>query len=256
MIIIEFFGPPCSGKTFCADFLIKKNKNFISSNLLIPRYSSNFVKLNTLDKASLKYFQLIKFIKKIKKPNKIKIKIKIKKLKKNDYILSPSIKNKYSNLMVKHYRKVCKKLYKLFRKQNYKFDKFYLSNLNKIKDKKIKLNYQNWYEESMAKYYIAKNLKGENKIIVFDEGLLQRLFHVSNQANGFKKKVNYFLEHINGPDYAIYLNGTSKSLFDRSLIRAASNRNVFVYNDFDQIKKYKNFFKYLFKKINHKKSLV
>ena len=67
MTILEFFGPPCSGKSLNANFLIKKNKNFVSSNELIFNYSYKFIKLNTLEIASLKYVQIIKFLKKIRK---------------------------------------------------------------------------------------------------------------------------------------------------------------------------------------------
>ncbi len=73
MIIIEFFGPPCCGKTFYANYLVKSNKRIIiSSNTLILDYSHKFLKLNLLEKISLKYMRLIKFLKKIKSIKKKK----------------------------------------------------------------------------------------------------------------------------------------------------------------------------------------
>ena len=241
MIIIEFFGPPCSGKTTGANYLLKKNKNFISSNILISKYSKNFIKLTTLDKVSLKYMQLIKFLKKIN----TRTKSQSKNSRKNNLTSSSTKENKYSNLMLKHYRKICKDLYKLYSKKNYELNKYYLNNLSKIRDKKLKLNYQNWFEETTAQYYIAKNLKDKKKVVIFDEGLLQRSYFICYQKNNFRNKVNYYLQYIDGPDYAIHVDNNVKTLYDRSKIRKDQKKNVFVYKDLNQIKKYKVYFRYL-----------
>ena len=66
MKIIEFFGPPCSGKTFCTNLLTKKSRNFISSNSLIFNYTDEIIKLNIFDTAALKYMSLVKYLKQLK----------------------------------------------------------------------------------------------------------------------------------------------------------------------------------------------
>ena len=246
MIIIEFFGPPCSGKTSGENYLLKKNKNFISSNILIPKYSKNFIKLTTLDKASLKYMQLVKFLKKINTSSKAQPMIS----RKNNLTSSLPKGNRYSNFILKNYRKICKDLYKLYSKKNYELNKFYLNNLNKIRDKKLKSNYQNWFEETSAKYYIAKNLKDKKKVVIFDEGLLQRSYFICYQKNNFRNKLNYYLQHVDKPDYAIYLDMDTKSLLKRSNFRKSQEKNMFVYKNLKDIKRYKVFFKYILKKLN------
>ena len=246
MIIVEFFGPPCSGKTSCENYLLKKNKNFISSNILIPKYSKNFIKLTTLGKASLKYMQFVKFLKKINTSSKAQIMIS----RKNNKITSSSLKgNKYSNFMLKNYRKICKDLYKLYSKKNCELNKFYLKNLNKISDKKLKLNYQNWFEETTAKYYIAKNLKDKKKVVIFDEGLLQRSYFICYQKNNFRSKLNYYLQLVDKPDYAVHVDENVKTLHNRSKTRKYQKKNIFVYKNLNQIKKYKVYFKYLQSKL-------
>ena len=246
MVIIEFFGPPCSGKTSNAKFLLKRNKNFISSTILIPKYSKYFINLSALDKVSLKYLQLIKFLKKINPPTKDQLKT----LKKNKIILSNIKKNKYTNLMIDQYRKICKRLYKLYCKKNKRLNKFYLKKLDKIKDKKLKLNYQNWFEENMARYHIANNLKDKKRIVIFDEGLLQRSFFMCYQKNSFQNSTNIFLKYVERPDYAIYLDDKLKTLYRRSKLRQNLKKNSFVYKDLNQIKKYKVYFKYLQIRLN------
>ena len=50
MKIIEICGPPCSGKTYIHDFLIKKfERKFISSNLLICEKAHLYLNLNFID---------------------------------------------------------------------------------------------------------------------------------------------------------------------------------------------------------------
>ena len=59
--------------------------------------------------------------------------------------------------MIKRYRGICRRLYNLYSEENLKFIKFFLRNLKKIKDKKIRENYEIWFEEIAAKYFIAQN---------------------------------------------------------------------------------------------------
>tara|TARA_B100001248_G_C27353214_1_gene442443 strand:- start:11 stop:754 length:744 start_codon:yes stop_codon:yes gene_type:complete len=247
MKIIEFFGPPCSGKTSKANLLTKKKSNFISSNNLIFNHTNEILKLNIFDKTALKYMSLVKYI----KQSKI---LKNKKFKKNFYEKKKikdnlTFKSTYTNLMIKRYRGICRRLYNLYSKENLKFIKFFLRNLKKIKDKKIRENYEIWFEEIAAKYFIAQNLK-INKTVVFDEGFIQRSFFLYHSTNNYRNKVNEYLSLIDCPDYAIYLDANAKSLLKRSNLRKSQEENTFVYKDLKDIKKYKVFFKYIFRQIN------
>ena len=76
MKIIEFFGPPCSGKTSKANLLTKKKIIYFSNNLIF-NHTSEILKLNIFDKTALKYMSLVKYIKqsKILKNKKFKKKL-------------------------------------------------------------------------------------------------------------------------------------------------------------------------------------
>ena len=247
MKIIEFFGPPCSGKTSYTNLLTKKNSNFISSNSLIFNHTDEILKLNIFDTAALKYMSLVKYLKQFKI-------LKNKKLKKNineekKLKISLISKNPYTNLMINRYRKICKRLCNLYSKKNSKFVNFYFNNIKKIKDKKIRENYKIWFEEIAAKYFIAQNLK-VNKTVVFDEGFIQRSFFVYHLTNNYCNKIDKYFSLMNYPDYAIYLDMDTKSLFKRSNFRKGQEKNIFVYKNLKDIKKYKVFFKYVLKKLN------
>ena len=55
---------------------------------------------------------------------------------------------------------------------------------------------------------------------------------------------------MNYPDYAIYLDVDTKSLLKRSNFRKGQEKNMFVYKNLKDIKRYKVFFKYVLKKLN------
>ena len=81
MKIIEFFGPPCSGKTFIKNLILKNEKNFINSDYLIYDYANSYIELSNLEKLTLKYYKYLKFF----KTNKKSVKIIKKKNKKNKF---------------------------------------------------------------------------------------------------------------------------------------------------------------------------
>tara|TARA_Y100000590_G_C15447794_1_gene911483 strand:- start:12 stop:755 length:744 start_codon:yes stop_codon:yes gene_type:complete len=247
MKIIEFFGPPCSGKTLKANLLIKNNSNFISSNSLIFNYSDEILKLNVFDTTVLKYISVIKYLKQFKslKNNRRKQVLNVKE-KINSRLVS---RNKYTNLMINRYRAICKRLYDLYSKKNSNFIKFYLTNLKKIKDKNMRINFKIWFEETAAKYFIAQKLD-KNKIVVFDEGFIQRSLFIFYQKSNYRSKVDKYFALMDCPDYAIYLDADTKRLFNRSNIRKSQEKNIFVYKNLKHIEKHKAFFKYVLKKLN------
>ena len=73
------------------------------------------------------------------------------------------------------------------------------------------------------------------------------LYH---STNNYRNKVKKYLSVIDCPDYAIYLDTNAKNLLKRSNLRKSQEKNIFVYKDLKDIKKYKVFFKYIFKQIN------
>ena len=133
MKIIEFFGPPCSGKTSYTNLLTKKSSNFISSNSLIFNYTDEIIKLNIFDTTVLKYMSLVKYLKQLKHLKNKKFKKKTDERKKP--VTNLISKNTYTNLMINRYRKICKRLCFLFKKENVKFVNFYTDNIKKLKIK-------------------------------------------------------------------------------------------------------------------------
>jgi len=250
MIIIEFFGPPCCGKTFYANYLVKRNRKIIiSSNTLILDYSHKFLKLSLLEKISLKYMRLIKFLKKIKSMEK-KNTITFQNNNSVDSSFSNNIfTNIFTNIFFASYKNVCKKIFVLYKKKNLKFIKFYLDQLKLINDKDKRKIYKHWMEENAAKYFIAKSIK-EKFIIIFDEGFIQRSSFLINKSTFPKNKINKYLRLMNKPDYVVYVDRNSNILMKRSKYRQLGKKNDFQYNHTNQIKKYQLFFKNVFKNVN------
>lgn len=221
-MIIEFFGPPCSGKTFCSRILEKNLDNLLPSYEIIPKYANKILKLSPFEKISLKYFLLIKKKKTKYSLRKVeKIKSKQKKLIKNYFYIS--------------YKKICKKLFLMFKKSNPKFVNLYINEI-KLSPKNQKI-YYDWFIEHSAKYYLANKFL-ENKVIVFDEGFLQRIFSLLKLRENYDKKKLEFLKVINLPNYVIYLNNKPNKLYIRSKKRSQRNKNAFNYNSLAEVKSY------------------
>ena len=240
MTIIEFFGPPCTGKTYLADFLNKTNDSIILSDKLIYTYSDKFLKLSLSEKLSLNYF---KFIKNLKKKN-VKSKnysIQKKNLKKMTY-------NNYTKFMVKNYRNICKKLFNLYKKKNFQFIQLYLKQIDKIEDKEKRKIFKIWLEETTAKYFIAKKIK-EKKIVLFDEGFAQRASFLLHLRNNYKPKLKNLISLSEKPDYFVFVDNKASELLKRSKKRAKNFNRVFEYKNTDQVRKYKLFFKDYFNNI-------
>ena len=61
MNVIEFCGPPCSGKSYFTKFLILKSKrNNLNSNEIISKYSRFYLNLSIIDKLALSYIKKVK----------------------------------------------------------------------------------------------------------------------------------------------------------------------------------------------------
>ena len=150
--------------------------------------------------------------------------------------------------MINRYRKICKRLCFLYTKENLKFVNFYTDNIKKIKNKTTRKNYQIWFEEVAAKYFVAQKLK-INKTVVFDEGFIQRSFFIHHLTNNYHNKIDRYFSLMPYPDYAIYMDVDTNNLYKRSNFRKVQEKNVFEYKDLKDIKKYKVFFKYVLKNL-------
>ncbi len=242
MKIIEFFGPPCCGKTYVCNYLKKKNKSIILSNYLIHEYAKNFIKLSYIEKISLKYMLFVKNFKKFSVKKTKNLNSNLRKLKIN----KKNFNNKYSIYLFNKYLLVSKKIFFLYKRKNPLLVNFVSREINQIKDKDKKLIFKRWFIELFAQFYIAKKLKS-NKIILFDEGFLQRSLFLVNKNKINKIKLLKYLNLIDRADYYIYLDKKSDILSKRSISRQKSEKNVFIYRDKKQINKYKTIFKNILK---------
>ena len=241
MKIIEICGPPCSGKTYVHDFLIKKfEKKFISSNLLIFENAHLYLNLNFIERIALLYF---KYIKKNKfKENKIQRNYKKNLSKNRKQILNYFKFNLLSNYFLKKYQNVCSKFYDLYTIKNPTFAKLINNLLLKIKNKDLRNKNKIWIEECIFKYFIAKNINKKNTV-VFDEGFAQRSSFLLYTGKNYKKDLKNYIVHKIKPDYLIFVDDKIFKLSKRSKFRKSLKLNSFIYKNEKEISIYKNFFK-------------
>ena len=247
MKIIEFCGPPCSGKTFIKNLILKNEKNFINSDYLIYDYANSYIELSNLEKLTLKYYKYLKFFKTNKKSVNI-IKKKTKKINSNTF--KKLKKNKLSFLFLKTYKNLCKKIFHL--QINEKPEFFNLINylLKKIKDKSKRNKIKEWYYETSAKYYIAKRIKS-NKTVVFDEGFAQRSIFFLNFKNNYKYNLEKYISLSIKPNYLVFIDNKENLILKRSNNRLNKNLTSFTYKNLNEVKKYKSFFRNYLKIINN-----
>ena len=188
MLIIEFLGPPGSGKTYFKKKLISKYFKFFkvfdyrSINLQEDK-KNFFIKI---------YFYLIKniFIKKIKEI------FGLKNFKIN--FLSYFFKqyNQNTNKLINHRKNLDKyrKIRNLINQSNFT-----------ISEKKLFLK---WAKEEIAGSNFAKNSKVKDAILIESEGLIQRLFIYCFKKKNKKKIIKSYLNTIFLPDILIIFKKT------------------------------------------------
>ncbi len=203
MLIIEFLGPPGSGKTYFKKKLISKYFRFFkvfdyrSINLYEDK-KNFFIKI---------YFYLIKntFVNKIKKIFGL-----------NNYKIN------FLSYFFKEYNKNTNKL--INHKKNYDKYKKIKNLINKsnftISEKKL---FYKWAKEEIAGSNFAKNSRMKNAILIESEGLIQRLFIYCFKKKNKKKIIKSYLNTIFLPKILIifkkvYVNKKNKIKIDQKEI--------------------------------------
>jgi hypothetical protein len=215
---IEFFGLPCSGKTYIARNLVNE---IINDNKVVYNYSSaffNFIfyekNISLVDYISLKYFSYFKS-KNISSFSKIK---KNKSIKKNKFVF----KNPLSSYLYNTYMNLCKKYSD---KNNTKIKKMIFQQIEKnSKDiNNAKRNAKLWFIEFFAYQYIAEKYADKIDFLVDDESFYQKIFIFSNLRNNekFLKKYIYSLDKT---VLLIIVQSTKKKILIRSKKREGSKK--------------------------------
>ena len=199
MIIIEFFGPSGSGKSYFKKRLVKNFElrildyksiyNLISDRSIIVKLFYTFIKLPHLQKIKNNFF-----INKIKK-----IFFGLVNTKKIDHKKNTHVKNK------------------LNKKINF-VNKLILNSEFSDNEKKI---FENWAnEEIRANHYAIKKIK-KPKILVDSEGLIQRLFIYCYKKKEKKKIIKKYLDLIEIPKIIIFF--TKKIVNKKNRIKIEKN---------------------------------
>ncbi len=182
MIIIEFFGPSGSGKSYFKKRLIK---NF---SFKILDYKSVYNLISDRSLFSKLFYSFIK----LPYVQKIKNNFIVVKIKKNFYGLT-QIKKIENNRSIRKIPKLYKKI-ELIKKLILK-SKFKNNN---------KKNFENWANEEVHVNHYAKNKIKKQKILIDSEGLIQRLFIYCYKQKNKNKIIREYLDLIEIPQIMIF----------------------------------------------------
>ena len=103
-------------------------------------------------------------------------------------------------------------------------------------------------KELLAKIYIVDHCNFTNKVVLFDEGLIQRLNFLIKLKKKNSGLIKDYLKIMPKSDFLIYLDNFEKKLLNRSLVRK-KKFNGFEYKNYSEIYNYKKFFKIVYKEI-------
>ena len=184
MLIIEFFGPSGSGKSYFRKKMI--NKYF--KNYKVYDYKSINLNLKNQNFLVKIYFNLIKS----------NIILKIKKIFKIE-----NLQISFLSFFFKNYNKTIKQ--NTFKKKN-------LKQLNIIEDlikkssfnHREKINFLRWAKEEIVGNENARNNKNIKSILIDSEGLIQRLFVYCYKKKNKKELIQKYLNNINLPNVLIH----------------------------------------------------
>ena len=217
MLIIEFIGPPYSGKSFYKDDLYE---NLKKKNIDTKDYKKNFLlnvgkcyKLNLLEK-----FLFFLASKKGDNSNRKNLKPK------SNYSVKKF--NLFRDMQIKRKNKV----FFDFQNENKNFVKIvenFKSDLNISEERSNDLN--RWFKDLCVSYEVLKKMNKKDQIVMDSEGFIHRLnsFIITNNNKTF---VDEYLLHCPKPDILILVNENPEICLER----LRSQKNL------EEIKKYEN----------------
>ena len=248
MKTVEFFGLPCSGKTFIATIL----RNRINKSCKISHtyqsaffeYIFNEEKITFIEYLSLKYFRYFK--------NKNKKLFFSSNKKKNSYKKKKLYRNPVSDFFYKNYINICTK-YAKKKDNNLKKIIFREIDNNHLLINNAKRNAKLWFIEFFAYEYIVEKYNYKIDFLIDDEALYQKMFIFSNlMAND--RFLNKYVKILNKPSFLILVESSTNKIISRSKKRVGTSK--FNYQNFAHLTnmiKYKNKIK---KVINKKTKLI
>jgi len=222
---IEFFGVPGSGKTYIRNeikkILEKPDLKILDRRELIISEYESVIKLDFLERQTIKYFKLLNFI----KNKNIKSKTKKVLIKKNNYKKNNPI-NILNNITVyfkEKYEDICKKilLKNIKSKKIYGFIKKILRESKDVK----KNQYHFWFVESLAATSIFEKIKNKSNFIYFpDEAFIQRTFLLNRltqpkNANIIKE----YLKNISKAELIFNISSKKEKIYNAHTLRRFNN---------------------------------
>tara|TARA_B110000971_G_scaffold189674_1_gene200205 strand:+ start:41716 stop:42474 length:759 start_codon:yes stop_codon:yes gene_type:complete len=250
MTIVEFFGPPATGKTFFYNQIKKEFQKqdifFCSYNDFFFKYAFKEINFNMLDYVTLFYFFFIH------KKNTYIPNIKIK-LDNSNYIKktkNKSVSLYFSNFFFINYQNIISKLYIKLKPKNYKLFNFYKKNIiKKNNSNTLKKNYLRWFKKLCVERLLINKYSKDKKYVFFvDEGFYQRSFaFIDNQKTNFKI-VNQYFKLIPKVDYLL-MSTINAAIFKKRIQQRKKNLKMFQYKNYNEIVYYKKVFKKITKLI-------
>ena len=222
---IEFFGVPGSGKTYIRNeikkILEKSDLKILDTRELIISEYESVIKLDFLERQTIKYFRLLNFI----KSKNIKSKTK-KVIPQNNNYKKKNLISTFNNVTVhfkEKYEDICKKilLKNIKSKKIYRFIKKILRESKDVK----KNHYHFWFVESLAATSIFEKIKSKSNIIYFpDEAFIQRAFLLNRltqpkNANIIKK----YLKITSKAELIFNISSKKEKIYNAHTLRKVNN---------------------------------
>tara|TARA_B100000787_G_C16168381_1_gene285094 strand:- start:487 stop:1212 length:726 start_codon:yes stop_codon:yes gene_type:complete len=205
MIIVEFFGPSGSGKSYFKKKLIK---NF-SFKVLDYKSLYNLISDRSLFAKFFYIFIKLPFLQKIK----------------NNYLINKAKKKLFGIIEVRKidHNKLINTEYKLNKKIEF-INELILKSEFKNKNKKTLENWAN--EEIYANHCASKKNKGQ-KILIDSEGLIQRLFIYCCKKKDKRKIIIKYLDLIEIPQIIIFFDKKKVNKKNEFRIDADEEKKIF-----------------------------
>lgn len=256
MPVIEFVGMPCSGKTYYCNLIKKKilneNLEIFTYTELFYTYVNKIIKLNTFETFLLNFSFKLYRINQNNFRNKSHISLKKELIKYNNSHIKKIIKShiklkveKIKDKIILNLPRKEKKIFKLLK------DSVNKSPISKTKKKELLSR----LKEEIIGIFMYKKLNFQNKVVLNDEGLIQRILSglfFENEISFTKidEKIKSLFNYHKF-DLILFVDASLRVLKNRSNKR----RNGFVYKDMknENMKNWQEVFAKFYN--NHKKKI-